>query len=235
MQLLTKTRKPIWLLATIDIMPLSLACIPWGILTGSLAIEVGLSPAQAMCMSLLVFAGAAQIAGLNMLQLASPLLSILGTTFVVSSRHLLYSAVFRNFAQGLPRHKRYLLAFLLTDEMFAIAEAYRKQYCHFHYHYAVSAGFAFYIIWNLSTLSGIILGTALGNITELGFEFAVAALFIAIVIPAINNLASLTAVLVSGFVIITSELYGITNGILLAGLSGMVSAFCIDRFKSPSK
>ncbi|WP_263080804.1 AzlC family ABC transporter permease [Endozoicomonas sp. Mp262] len=225
-------KNPIWLQAAMDIMPLSLACIPWGILTGSLAIETGLSPFQAMCMSLLVFAGAAQIAGLNMLQLASPLLSILGTTFVVSSRHILYSAVFRDFARQLPRHKRYLLAFLLSDEMFAIAEAYRQKHGCFHFRYAMSAGLGFYIVWNLSTLTGILLGTALDDMASLGFEFAVAAVFIAIVIPSIKNLPSLVAVLVSGLIIIISELCGLTNGILLAGLGGMLCAYSLDQLRS---
>jgi predicted branched-subunit amino acid permease len=53
--------------AIIDIFPLSLAVVPWGILCGSLAITVGLTPLQAQLMLLLIFAGATQLAALTMI------------------------------------------------------------------------------------------------------------------------------------------------------------------------
>ncbi len=158
---------PLWVTASLDILPLSLAVVPWGILTGSLAIEVGLTALQAQCMSLFVFAGAAQLASLNLLQIASPLVAILSTTFVVSSRHLLYSAVLRDFAQGLPWYKRFPLAFLLTDELFAVAENYRAQSGQFHYAYMIVAGIGFHIAWNLSTLTGIIIASSTKNLPDL--------------------------------------------------------------------
>ena len=53
--------------ATLDVMPLAIATIPWGILCGSLAIQIGLTSLQAQLMSLLVFAGAAQLAALTLM------------------------------------------------------------------------------------------------------------------------------------------------------------------------
>jgi len=214
----------------IDILPISIAIIPWGLLAGSLAIETGLSPLQAQCLSLLVFAGAAQLAALNLIQLASPVLAILSSTFVISSRHLLYSALYRPVALALPRHRRYLMAFLLTDEMFAVIENYRAKTGRFDYGYAIGAGFAFYLIWNLASLAGILLGLIIGDMTELGFDFAVAALFIAMVIPAINSRATLVAVLVSGLLMILTQLYTVPNGLVLAAIGGMFCAFLTDRY-----
>ena len=54
-----------WQKGLMDVMPLTLAVIPWGMLAGSLAIEAGLTSWQAQCMSLFVFAGAAQLASYN--------------------------------------------------------------------------------------------------------------------------------------------------------------------------
>jgi branched chain amino acid efflux pump len=107
----TPFERSVVLRAIRDVLPLAIAVIPWGLLAGSLAIESGLTPLQAQCMSLLVFAGAAQLASLNLIQLASPWIAIFSTTFVISSRHLLYSAVYRQEALKLPRLKRYVLAF----------------------------------------------------------------------------------------------------------------------------
>lgn len=213
-----------------DMAPLSLAVLPWGLLTGSLAIESGLSPLQAQCMSLLVFAGAAQLASLNLIVLASPLVAIFSTTFVISSRHLLYSAVYRGEALGLSRGRRYLLAFLLTDEMFVINEAFRKKYGYFDYLYAVAAGFVFYLAWNLATLCGIVLGGLLPDMSELGFDFAVAAIFIAMVVPSINSLPVLGAAVVAGVIAVGCELMGASYGILLAGVGGMATGFLLERW-----
>ena len=225
-------KKTLSLQATWDIMPLALACTPWASLTGSLALEAGLSPFQAQLMSLLVFAGAAQVAGLNMLQATSPTLSILSTTFIISSRHLLYSATFRDFARNLPRGKRYLLAFLLTDEMFAVSEEYRNKNGQLEFLYAASAGFVFYIVWNLATFTGILIGSSLGSMKEMGFEFAIAALFIAMVVPTIKTISTLIAVITSAATAVTAELYAISNAVLLAGISGMFSAFFVDKLNN---
>ncbi len=217
-----------------DVLPLAIAVIPWGLLAGSLAIESGLTPLQAQCMSLLVFAGAAQLASLNLIQLASPWIAIFSTTFVISSRHLLYSAVYRQEALKLPRLKRYILAFLLTDEMFIVSENYRKETGAFSYGYAVVSGLVFYIVWNIASFAGIVLGGVLGNTDELGFEFAVAAIFIAMVMPGVNNIPVLGAVLMSAGVAIVAELNGLSYGILLAGLSGMTTGFVLEKWRGKS-
>ncbi len=217
-----------------DVLPLAIAVIPWGVLAGSLAIETGLTPLQAQCMSLFVFAGAVQLASLNLIQLMSPWIAIFSTTFVISSRHLLYSAVYRQEALKLPRLKRYLLPFILTDEMFVVSENYRKKTGAFSYAYAVTAGLVFYIVWNLATFAGISLGEALGNTEDLGFEFAVAAIFIVMVMPGVTNIPVLGAVLVSAIVAVVSELNGLSYGILLAGLSGMITGFVLEKWRGAS-
>jgi branched chain amino acid efflux pump len=222
---------PIWVTALLDIMPLSLAVIPWGILTGSLAIEVGLTPLQAQCMSLFVFAGAAQLASLNLLQLASPISSILASTFVISSRHLLYSAVFRRFAMSLPWYKRYPLAFLLTDEMFVVAENRRSKMGSFNFQYAVVAGLGFHFIWNVSTFLGIVLGSTINNLSDFGFEFAIAAIFIAMVIPLVKTSATFIAVLTSGVVVAVCEIFQVPNSILIAGVTGMAAGFGVEQYR----
>ncbi len=225
---MARNQQALCLQSILDTLPLALACIPWAVLAGSLAIQAGLSPLQAQLMSMLVFAGAAQIAAINLIQLATPYLSILSTVFIISSRHLLYSAVFRPFTHRLGRCKRYALAFLLTDEMFAISEAYRKKNGQFNYAYTLTSGLTFYVIWCLATYAGITLSESMGDMTNMGFEFTVAAIFIALVIPSIQSFPSLIAVLSSAIVIIFTESHGIPNGILLAGITGMTCAFFVD-------
>ena len=211
--------------ATADILPLAVAVIPWGILCGSLAIKVGLSPIQAQLMSLLVFAGAAQLASLTLLGGAGALLSIFSSTFVISSRHLLYSAVFREHVRQSSIATRCCTAFFLTDEMFAVTCAYLEKNKSFSHLYAISAGIVFYLIWNASTFIGIAAGQFIPNIENLGLEFAIAATFIAIVIPSIKNLSTLMSVLASGISVIIFSIMGIEHALIIATFIGMATGF----------
>jgi len=100
--------------AIIAITPLAIAVIPWGILTGAIAIQIGLTPFEAQLMSLLVFAGAAQLSAMTLMSNSASPLSLFTSTFVISSRHLLYSIVFREHMMRLPFYRRLFMAFVLT-------------------------------------------------------------------------------------------------------------------------
>ncbi len=211
--------------AILDIAPLAIAVVPWGILCGSLAIQTGLSALQAQCMSLFVFAGAAQLAGLSIMGASGSLLSLLGSTSVISSRHLLYSATFRKDVKDLPLVKRMAIAFVLTDEMFAVTENYRHKTHTFNVGYAFVSGLTFYILWNASTLIGILAGQMISNLGELGLEFAIAATFIAMIVPSIKTKPTLLAVILSGFFSVLFHYLDVANGLLISALIGMTAGF----------
>ena len=211
--------------AAIDILPLSLATVPWGVLCGSLAINVGLSPLQAQLMSLLVFAGAAQLTALTMMGGVGSLASIFSSTFVISARHLLYSAVFREHVRKNSFALRCSIAFLLTDEMFAVTCSYIEKYKKFSPVYAISSGVIFYLIWNASTFAGIIAGQHIPNLEHLGLEFAIAATFIAIVVPAIKNRSTLISVISSGLSVIILSVFIKDYALIIAAFIGMLCGY----------
>ena len=213
----------------IDMFPLCLAVIPWGILCGSLAIQVGLSPWQAQAMSLFVFAGAAQLAGMQLIGAGSPTIPILSSTFVISSRHLLYSAVFQSYLKQLSFFKRIVFAFLLTDEMFALTNAYIAKHKRFNYIYAVASGIAFYLMWNLATLVGIVAGNNIENLQAYGLEFAIAATFIALVVPAIKDKPVFMSVLASGLSVLILELLAFEYALISSTFIGMACGYLTAR------
>lgn len=215
-----------------DCLPLSVAVIPWGILCGSLAIEIGLTIWQAQFMSLLIFGGAVQLASLNLIAGGAGLTSLFTSSAVITSRHLLYSAALRLHVSQLPRRWRISLAFLLTDEMFALVMAYQKKFASFSPHYALASGFTFYLFWNIATLVGIIAGSQIENLTELGLDFAIAAMFIAMVLPHIESLASVICIVVSGVMSLLFIAMDIQNGLLYAGLIGMTCGYLVDQPKA---
>ncbi len=215
----------------LDVMPLSIAVIPWGILTGAIAIQVGLTPLQAQMMSLLVFAGAAQLSGMTLMgSMASPW-TIFGTTFVISSRHLLYSITFRQHVSSLSLPWRFAIAFVLTDEMFAVSQTHTQRTGKFSALYALVVGFAFYAVWNLATLVGILAGDYFDNIDALGLDFAIAATFIAMTFDKVRQWPIALTILVSGVSSVMLKPYFTDSYIVIAGLLGM----CVGYFASANQ
>ncbi|WP_415911292.1 AzlC family ABC transporter permease [Neptuniibacter sp. QD37_11] len=214
--------KQSFLKGTVAMLPLIVAVLPWGILVGAYGIESGLTAWQTQAMSLFVFAGTSQLVAIGMLQAGASMLSILVTTLLITSRHLLYSMAMRQHIQALPLNWRSSLGFLLTDELFVNG---MQDNGIFNRWYAFGGGLSFYIAWNFATLLGILAGAALPNLTTLGLDFAVVATFIAILIPMIKNLSYLVCVGVSLAVSVYCEAHEIQAGLLISIILGMLSGY----------
>lgn len=139
---------------TLAMMPLSIAVLPWGLLAGSFAIDTGLHPLEGQALSAILFAGSAQLVAMGMIKTGAGLVTMLLTTFFITSRHFLYSVSMRSKIAPLPLKWRLSLGFLLTDELFAIVGHHSDK--QFNRWYALGAGLSFYLFWNVATLTGII-------------------------------------------------------------------------------
>ena len=208
------------------ILPLSIAVIPWGILAGSLAVDAGLFNLQAQAVSAIIFAGSIQLVGMAMVKAGAGLSTLLLTTLILTSRHLLYSATLRSRISHLPLAQRLLLGFLLTDELFAVSSHQTRR--QFHFWYAFGAGFSFYLIWQLASLAGIVLGQTIPDLNSYGLEFAVAATFIAIIIPTIKKWSILVSVLSALVFSVIFSLMQIEAGILYASLIAMTLGYAVS-------
>lgn len=214
---------------TLAMVPLSIAVIPWGLLAGSFAIEAGLTMWESQALSAILFAGSAQLVATGMLKAGASLATMLLATFFITSRHLLYSVSMRSKVSPLPLKWRLALGFLLTDELFAICgQQSDKQ---FNRWYALGAGLSFYLCWNLATLVGIVAGSYIPAMNELGLEFAVAATFIAIVIPNVKNAPILIAVLVSLTLSVLCSYLNIESGLMIASIGGMLAGYVAETLK----
>ncbi len=209
----------------IDILPLAISVVPWGILCGTISVDIGFNFWQAQAMSMFVFAGAAQLSAMALITSGAGLIPISSSVFAISSRHLLYCVDLRKDVHELPLKWRIPLAFFLTDEVYAITKSYIHKYDIFSPIYSLTAGIIFYLIWNLSTFAGIMLGQNINNIDKLGLDFAIVAVFIAITAPHLKNLPMLITALVSAisaiyFKSIYPDIY-----IVIAALIGMTAGY----------
>lgn len=208
-------------------LPLSFAIVPWGFLAGSFAIESGLNFFEGQAMSLVLFAGAAQLVAMGMIKAGATLTTMVVTIFFITSRHFLYGLTLRESISGLPLRWRLTLGFLLTDELFALCGQHHKQ--QFNRWYAFGAGFSFYLIWNLATLVGLLVGSQIPDLQNYGLEFAVAATFIAIVVPNIQSLPVLLSALTALISSVVLSYFQVEGALVISGLAGMSIGYALER------
>lgn len=90
----------------------------WGLVTGVAMVKSGLTVAQALGMSLFVFAGSAQLASLPLMAAGAPLWVVLLTAFCVNLRFVIFSAQWRRYFGGLSRRRRLAMMYVAGDVTF---------------------------------------------------------------------------------------------------------------------
>lgn len=213
----------------IDMLPLSLAVLPWGILAGSMAVEAGLSLAESVAMSALVYAGAAQLVSLTMVKSGVGLATILISIFFITLQHLLYGLTLRENVSVLKAKHRLSIGFLLTDELFALTGNKTKR--QFNVPYAIGAGLSFYVFWNLFSLIGILVANSVPDLAKFHLDFSIVATFIAIVVPMVKRLSTLIGVLLSLILSMVLSYWQTPGAIIIAGIAGMFAAVIVSRIR----
>lgn len=212
-------------LGALHIIPLCLAVFPWGVLAGSMAVTQGFTPLQSIGLSVFVFAGAAQLVTISMVAAGSGFIAICLTILVITAQHLLYALILREHVSSLPLKKRLPVAFLLTDELFALSVG-KKSY---DFAYLMGAGLCFYLAWIGFTVIGVVLAASMPNLADYHLDFSIVATFIAIVVPMIKRLSTLVGVVISLMLSLLLTSLAVSGGIVIAGLVGMLCAVVVAR------
>lgn len=210
--------------------PLLIGVAPFGMIYGVLALQAGLSPLQAQAMSAVVFAGSAQFMTVQLLAGMTPALVIIFTGLVINLRHLLYSASIAPWVEHLPLRWKALLAYLLTDEAFAVTIVNYRQNGrnsgHEHWFF-LGAGLALWLVWQASTALGIFLGAVLP--ASWGLDFALPLTFIALVVPALRHRADALTAVVAGVLAVALAGLPYKLGLVLASVLALGVGMALEK------
>ncbi|MEM9783523.1 MAG: AzlC family ABC transporter permease [Pseudomonadota bacterium] len=180
-------------------MPVWLAVAPFGVIFGTVATEAGLDPTQVMAFTLIVVAGAAQLASLQVFVDGAPALLAIFTGTVVNLRMAMYSAAIAVRWDGVSVNWRIAAAWFLHDQAFALSmrryadrpdEPMRDK---LGFYFGV--GITTTLLWIIATWVGVIFGNAIPESWDL--DFAVPASFLAIAAPMIRGTANIAAAAVA--------------------------------------
>lgn len=220
-----------------DTIPMIAGAIPFGIIFGATGVVSGLSPAAVMGLSIFVFAGSAQFIAAGLVGQGVGVLFIILTTFIVNLRHALYSTSLAPYMRHLSQKWLLPLAFWLTDETYAVVirrypQADDSPYKHW---YHLGSSVAMYANWQLCTLIGIIAGTQLTGIAELGLEFAMVVTFIGIVVPLIVNRPMLLCAVVAGIIAVVAHDLPNNSGLMVAAFAGIAAGVLAESIMGDGK
>ena len=220
-----------FLAGCLDEAPLQLGVIPFGMLYGIGALAVGMPVWLAQLTSMLVFAGAAQLVIVQMLGAAAGALPIGLTAVLLNLRHMLYSASVAEHVRHLPRRWRVLLAYLLTDEAYAVAILRYARPAgpgpDLRHWYFLGCGLTLWGCWQLSTALGIAFGARIPP--EWDIDFAVPLTFIALLTLLVKERAGQAAALVAALAVLALAALPYRLGLVMAIVLGLLAGAAVAR------
>ena len=214
-------------------LPILLGTSPFGMIYGILATGAGLPTEVALGMSMIVFAGSAQFMAAQLFASGTPGIVIVLTTFVVNLRHMLYSASVAPYVRHLSRGWKWLLAFLLTDEAYAVTITHYRQEDALpaeetpQHWFFLGAGLTLWVSWQISTAVGVLVGAQLPQSWSLDFTLALT--FIALLIPTLTDRPAILAALVAGMTALLAHGLPYNLGLIAAMIAGIVAALAAER------
>ena len=214
-----------------DVSPLLLPVVPFGIIFGAIGIELGFGPYITYATSIIIFSGASQIVFFQLLSNGASSIIAITSSSVVSTRHLLYGAVVAQYLSKLSLMWKIFLSYLLTDQAFAVSQEFFKKnskddYKHYH---LLGAGLTLWIVWQLTTVIGILLGSIVPE--ELGLSFTIPLTFLALLINYFRKIDHLIVIFLSGLSSILFYDAPLKSYIILSCVISLVIIFLINKFQ----
>jgi 4-azaleucine resistance transporter AzlC len=162
--------------------PIAVGYLPIAITFGLMTKAAGIPSYVGILMSFVLYAGASQFVGINLLVLGAASWEIVLTTFILNLRHLLMSA---SLSQSLkPESNKALLplvSFGITDETFTVASLNSKD--KLDVFYLLGLNIIAFSAWNIGTWGGLFLASGLPQSLKDSMGIALYAMFIALLIP----------------------------------------------------
>ncbi len=210
------------------LLPVLLGVVPFAMIFGVTAVNLAIPAFQAMGMSLIVFAGAAQLVALQLINGGAPLLVILASTFFVNLRFLMYSASIAPHLQEASGPRKGLLAYLLTDQAYAVAITHYNENPDAAYkpYFFLGAGVALAGTWQIGTAVGIFLGAQIPASWSL--DFAMPLTFLALVFPALKDRPAALAAVAAGVTAVLAASLPYNLGLIIAALTGIFVGYLAE-------
>ena len=220
-----------------DGLPFHIVIWPFAAIFGAIATQAGLNVAEVMGFSILVIAGSAQLAALQLMTENAPTVIVLATALAVNLRMGMYSAAFTPHIGKASLATRAFAAYMLYDQPYALAsikfekepDLSLSEKLGYFFGVAIPIGIA----WYLLTLAGALLGEMIP--TDVGVDFAVPITFLAVVAPMLKTLAHVASALTSVVLVLALSFMPYGTGLLVAAVAALLVGAQVESWMEKRK
>ena len=210
-----------------SIAPMLVGVVPFGLVAGASPVASDLGGGLAVGLSTIVFAGASQLAAIDVLADGGTALVAIVAACTINLRILLYSASLAPHLATESLRGRLGMAYLLTDQAYAVSitrwteegeagDPARRAPFYF------GAALTLWLSWQASTIAGVLVGSAVPD--ELPLDFAVPLVFLVLLVPAITSRPAAVAAAAGGLgAVVGAELGADELAVLVGALTGILA------------
>lgn len=216
-----------------DVLATLVATSTWGFVTGIALVKSGLTESMATLMTLMVYAGSAQLTSLPLIESSAPLWLIFAAGTVVNVRFLIFGAALQPYFRHMSWAKRLVLGYLSSDIAFvqfmgrygdSKAKGTSDQLWYF-----LGIIIPCWISWNLCSLLGIYLGSFVPSNWSL--DFAAVLALMAIIIPLVKTRPMAMCLLVAGVIAWLGQPLPLRLGLAGAVVGGVIAGVMSERWQ----
>ena len=189
-------------------LPIVLGYTPVAFAFGVLAVKNNISPGLAILMSVILFAGSGQFVAVSLWGAGVGAASVVLTVFVVNLRHLLMSAALAPYMQGTSRLQRFLFGYEITDETFGVHIAAFQRGWARSLTTLYSCNLTAHVSWVLGSMVGVYCGGLVADVRPLGLDYALTAMFLALLVPQCRTRLHVVTAVVAGTLSVGLKLQG---------------------------
>ncbi len=219
-----------WINGVVRTLSVMLGYVAIGFAFGVLSQKSGLAWFNTLALSIIVYAGSAQLIAVGLFAAGVAPVSIVVTTFIVNLRHLLLSAALSPYLRGWRKRELAFFAYELTDESFAVhaaqfvTGAWSKAE-------AFATNITAQVSWVAGTVLGIIAGGLIGDVRPLALDYALPALFIALLVLQITDRLQIAVAVLSGLLALTLVLAGVDQwNVIIATLVSATGGVGVEQW-----
>ena len=213
----------------VDMAGVSLGVAAWGLVSGVAMVKSGLSVPLAVLMSLVVYAGSAQLAALPLIAAGAPIWVVWATALCVNLRFVIFSAQWRPYLRGLSRGQRMGLAYFTADLSYvAFMRRYPKpEPAAGQVPYAWGSAAITWVAWQAASMIGIALADTLP--TQWGIGFAGTLALVGLICALLTDKATVAAAAVAGSAAVAAYALPLKLNILVAIAAAVALGLLMDR------
>lgn len=217
-----------------DALPIAVGIVPFGLVAGAAAVEAGFGLSGAVGFSVVVFAGASQLAAIDLLSGGSAVAVAVLTAWLINLRMVMYSAALAPWLSHESTPKRLGAAYVLTDQAFALSITHygKGAPVQDRLRYYLGVAVPLWVNWQVCTIVGALVGTKIPD--DIPLDFAIPLCFLVLLVPAMQDRPTVVAGAVGGVGAVLVAEAGLADAsIVLGAVAGIAAGAYADWRWSP--